>query len=156
MPVSEQLPEDFADLLVELIDAGAEFMLVGGYAVAHHGHPRATKDIDVWIRVDEANADRVILALRRFGAPLASLGVTRDDLLSLGQTVQIGVAPLRIDLLTEITGVDFELAWRERSQFELATRSVPVIGRAHLIANKRASARPQDLADVEALERRPV
>jgi len=147
-----ELPPDFADLLVELLEAGARFLLVGGYAVGHHGHPRATKDIDIWIYPDEANADRVIQALRRFGAPLTSLGVTRDDFLTSGQTVQIGVAPLRIDLLTTITGVDFESSWREREHFSFDKYSVPVIGREKLLTNKRASGRPQDLADVEALE----
>ena len=89
-----ELPPDFADFLVELSEAGVRFLLVGGYAVAHHGHPRATKDIDVWIYPDAGNADRVIQALRQFGAPLISLGVTRDDFETAGQTVQIGVSPL--------------------------------------------------------------
>lgn len=151
-----ELPTDFADLLVELLDADVRFMLVGGYAVAHHGHPRATKDIDIWVCPDSENADRVIRALQSFGAPLASLGVTRDDFLTPGQTVQIGVTPLRIDLLTEIAGVDFESAWsaRDRSELNLhGQREVPVLGRAQLLVNKRAAGRPQDLADVAALER---
>jgi hypothetical protein len=149
-----ELPTDFADLLVELLDAGVRFLLVGGYAVAHHGHPRATKDIDIWICPDAANAARVIRALLRFGAPLASLGVTQDDFVTPGQTVQIGVAPLRIDLLTDIAGVDFETAWGNRDRFELEEREVPILGRAQLLVNKRAAGRPQDLVDVDALERR--
>jgi hypothetical protein len=148
-----ELPTDFADVLVELLEAGVRFLLVGGYAVAHHGHPRATKDIDIWVCPDPENADRVIRALRRFGAPLASLGVTRDDFLTAGQTVQIGVAPLRIDLLTELAGVDFQSAWESRGQFKLGEHEVPILARTHLIANKRAAGRPQDLVDVEALER---
>lgn len=147
-----ELPPDFADLLLELLDAEVQFLLVGGYAVAHYGHLRATKDLDVWICPGPANADRVVRALRRFGAPLASLGVTRDDFLVAGQTVQIGLPPLRIDLLTEISGVDFESAWSTRGRFELGDREVPIIGRAQLLANKRASGRPQDLVDVAALE----
>jgi hypothetical protein len=148
-----ELPTDFADLLLELLEAGVRFLLVGGYAVAHHGHPRATKDIDIWVCPEAGNADRLIQALRRFGAPLASLGVTRDDFLAPGQTVQIGVAPLRIDLLTGIAGVDFESAWSTRDQFKLGNHEVPILGRAQLLANKRAAGRPQDLADVAALER---
>lgn len=148
-----ELPTDFADLLVELLEAGVRYLLVGGYAVAHHGHPRATKDIDIWVCPDSENADRVIQALRRFGAPLASLGVTRDDFLIAGQTVQIGVAPLRIDLLTQIAGVDFESAWGNRERFKLGEHEVPILGRTQLLANKRAAGRPQDLVDVEALER---
>lgn len=92
-----ELPSDFADLLLALLECDVQFLLVGGYAVAHHGHARATKDIDVWVRPGEDNADRVIRALREFGAPLVSLGVTRTDFVTAGQTVQIGVAPLRID-----------------------------------------------------------
>lgn len=148
-----EVPTDFADLLVELLEAGVRFLVVGGYAVAHHGHPRATKDIDVWVCPGAENADRVIRALRRFGAPLASLGVTRDDFLTAGQTVQIGVPPLRIDLLTEIAGVDFESAWTTRERFVLGEHEIPILGRTQLLANKRASGRPQDLADVDALER---
>jgi hypothetical protein len=148
-----ELPTDFADLLVELLEAGVRFLLVGGYAVAHHGHPRATKDMDIWVCPDEGNADRVIRALGRFGAPLASLGVTRDDFLTAGQTVQIGVAPLRIDLLTEIAGVEFDTAWAGRDRFQLGEHEVPILGRTHLLANKRAAGRPQDLIDVEVLER---
>jgi hypothetical protein len=147
-----ELPQDFVDLLIELLEAEARFLLVGGYAVAHHGHPRATKDIDIWVCPAEDNADRVILALQRFGAPLDHLGVTRADFLDAGQVIQIGVAPLRIDLLTEISGVDFDAAWNGREHFDMDDYHVPVIGRSDLLTNKRASARPQDLADVHALE----
>ena len=105
-----ELPPDFADLLVELLEA------------------RATKDLDIWICPGPEDADRVIRALRRFGAPLASMGVTRDDFLAGGQTVQIGVPPLRIDLLTEIAGVDFEAAWTAREMFSMGDHEVPIIG----------------------------
>lgn len=147
-----ELPSDFADLLLALLECDVQFLLVGGYAVAHHGHARATKDIDVWVRPGEDNADRVIRALREFGAPLVSLGVTRTDFVTAGQTVQIGVAPLRIDILTSIAGVEFTHAWTERQHFDLAGRQIPVIGRTQLLVNKRAAGRPQDLLDVAALE----
>ena len=147
-----ELPADFADLLLALLGSGAHFMIVGGYAVAHHGHPRATKDIDVWVRADEANAGRVIEALKEFGAPLRPLRISAADFAVPGQTIQLGVAPLRIDLLTAIEGVDFDAAWQTRAHFDLGSHRVPVLGRAELIASKRAAGRPRDLADVAVLE----
>ena len=121
-----ELPPDFADLLVALVEAGAEFLVVGGYAVAHYGHPRATKDIDVFVRTGRANAERVLAALAAFGAPLRTLGIGVEDFERAGQTVQLGVAPYRIDLLTEIDGVEFERAWAGRGRFELGDVEVPV------------------------------
>ena len=147
-----ELPPDFADLLLALIEGGAEFLVVGGYAVAHHGHPRATKDIDVFVRTGRANAERVVGALRAFGAPLRALGISVEDFERVGQTVQLGVAPYRIDLLTEIDGVSFEQAWGGRGSFALDEVEVPVIGLAELLINKRASGRPQDLGDIAVLE----
>jgi hypothetical protein len=147
-----ELPPDFADLLVALVEAGAEFLVVGGYAVAHYGHPRATKDIDVFVRAERGNAERVVEALASFGAPLRALGIDVQDFERVGQTVQLGVAPYRIDLLTEIDGVSFERAWAGRERFALGAVEVPVISLGDLLANKRASGRPQDLVDVAALE----
>jgi hypothetical protein len=147
-----QLPDDFADLLIELVEAGARFLLVGGYAVAHHGYPRATKDIDIWIEPTQANAPQVLVALSRFGAPIAALGLSVADFASPGQVVQLGVPPLRIDILTTIDGVSFESAWSTRDHFQLGDYEIPIIDRAHLLANKRSCGRPQDLVDADALE----
>ena len=147
-----ELPPDFADLLLALVEGGAEFLVVGGYAVAHHGHPRATKDIDVLVRTGRANAERVVEAPRSFGAPLRTLGIRVEDFERAGQTVQLGVAPYRIDLLTEIDGVSFDEAWTGRGSFALDEVEIPVIGLAELLINKRASGRPMDLGDVAALE----
>lgn len=147
-----ELPPDFADLLLAFVEADVEFLVVGGYAVAHYGHPRATKDIDVLVRTGRENAERIVEALASFGAPLRALGIGVGDFERVGQTVQLGVAPYRIDLLTEIDGVEFEQAWAGRGKFELGDVEVQVIGLDDLLANKRASGRPQDLVDVAALE----
>ena len=147
--------DDFRDLLAALHDAGARFIVVGAHAMAVHGVPRATGDLDVWIESTEANADRAWRALCEFGAPVEALGVTRDDLLQPGTVIQLGLPPRRIDLLTRITGVHFEDAWRGRIEQVLEDCAVAYLGRADLIANKRATARAQDLADVALLETAP-
>jgi hypothetical protein len=150
-PVSPMSP-DFLDLLRALSGAEARFLVVGAYAVGVHGHPRATKDLDVWVEASSDNAPKVMSALRDFGAPL--MGLTEKDLLVPGVGLQIGVEPGRIDILTAVTGVRFEDAWpsRVRAAFGEAVQC-NVIGLTELLQNKRASARPQDLADVDALER---
>jgi hypothetical protein len=148
------LAPDFCDMLVVLHDAGAEFLLVGGHAVAFHGHPRATKDMDILVRPDPENARRVYRSLAAFGVPLADFEVDAQDFTAQGKGVQIGLPPYRIDILTSIDGVTFEEAMEGHDVFELEGRNIPVIARHALIRNKRASGRPQDLADVHALEHR--
>lgn len=143
--------EDFRDLLAALLETGARFLVVGAHAMAVHGVPRATGDLDVWIHGDAGNAHRVWAALLRFGAPMASVGVAREDLTRADQVVQIGLPPRRIDLLTSITGVEFEDAWAERVTHEVEGLAVPFLGRAALIRNKRATGRTKDRADLEAL-----
>ena len=101
-----KLPADFRDLLVCLSDAEAEFMVIGGYAVAHHGHVRATKDLDVFVRPTNENAARVMRALETFGAPLAALEIDADDFATPGKVIQLGVPPLRIDILTAATALE--------------------------------------------------
>jgi predicted nucleotidyltransferase len=149
----EGIPDDFRDLLVELVDAGARFLVVGGYAVAVHGHPRATKDIDVWVEPTTANAGRVYAALARFGAPVSQFEISAGDFEAYDGVLQLGVAPVRIDILTRIGGVEFAETWEERTEIEVEGRKVPVLGLRALIKNKRFAGRAQDLADVEALER---
>ncbi len=141
---------DFAEMLSELSAAGADYIVVGGYAVIAHGFPRATGDIDVWVRPSQDNATRVMLALRRFGAPLADL--TEGDLSTPGVIFQIGVVPTRIDILTEIDGVTFEEAWTSRISVTLGEQTIPVLGRWALLRNKKASGRKKDLIDVAWLE----
>jgi hypothetical protein len=145
------LNPDFRDMLSALSSEGAEFLLVGAYALAAHGLPRATGDMDIWIRRSEENAVRVRRALRRFGAPLTVL--TKDDLKTPNLVLQIGVVPRRIDILTSIDAVQFDEAWSDRQIIEVEGLTISVLGRSHLIQNKRAVGRPQDLADVAWLER---
>jgi hypothetical protein len=154
LPIPTLLPlsPDFRDLLSELSAAEARFLVVGGYAVALHGRPRATKDLDVWVEATKENAPRVMKALRAFGAPLQ--GLVERDLEAPGVGLQIGVPPQRIDVLTAPSGIRFEEAWPNRVVVTLAPDLLcPFIGLADLLQNKRAAARPQDLADVAALER---
>ncbi|MFT7622099.1 MAG: hypothetical protein ACI9WU_001266 [Myxococcota bacterium] len=141
---------DFAEMLSALSDAGADFLVVGAHAVAAHGHPRATGNLDIWVRPTADNAERVMRALAEFGAPLFDLSV--EDLATPSVVFQMGLPPCRIDILTTISGVDFEPAWSRRVQHTVSGLILPFIGRADLITNKRASGRPKDLGDLAALQ----
>lgn len=142
---------DFKDLLSAFNAHRVEYLVVGAHALAAHGHVRATGDLDVWVRSDPDNARRVLQAVRAFGAPLHDL--TEADLTVPGTVFQIGVAPIRIDVLTSIDGVTFEEAWTDRITANFVDLPVPVLSARHLIRNKRAVGRPQDLADVDWLEK---
>jgi hypothetical protein len=144
--------EDFRDLLVELLDADVRFLVVGAHAMAVHGVPRATGDLDVWVSPAASNADRVWAALRRFGAPVERLGISLEDFRTPGMVVQIGQPPRRIDLLTDVSGLDFDEAWSNRTMHSIGAHAVPFLGREDLIRNKRASGRPKDIADLDVLE----
>jgi hypothetical protein len=143
--------EDFRDLLFAMVDTGVRFLVVGAHALAVHGVPRATGDLDIWIEPTADNAGRVVAALEQFGAPLEALKVSRYDFLQPDHVVQVGLPPRRVDLLTGISGVDFPGAWDRRVSMPLEGRAIPVIGRADLVANKRATGRQRDLGDLEAL-----
>lgn len=140
---------DFVEMLAALHAAGAEYLIVGAHALAAHGRPRATGDLDIWVRPSAANAHRVYAALRHFGAPLHDL--TEPELTSADLVFQIGVPPARIDILTSISGVTFDECWDGRITVLISELPVTVIGRSCLIRNKRASGRKRDLADLEAL-----
>ena len=142
---------DFIELLATFNAHAVEYIVVGAHALAAHGHVRATKDLDIWVRPSDKNAPKVFAALVEFGAPLHDL--TERDLATAGTVFQIGIPPIRIDIITEIDGVVFESAWPDRVDVQLGGTSVPVLSRHHLIANKRASGRLQDLADLERLEK---
>ena len=145
-----KLNDDFHDLLSALSAEKARFLVVGAYAVAVHGRPRTTKDIDVWVEASPDNAARVMRALRAFGAPLGDL--REEELHVEGTGFQMGVPPRRIDVLTKISGIAFADAFPNRVETSFGDGLVcAVIGVDDLIANKRAAARPQDLADVDAL-----
>jgi hypothetical protein len=147
------LNQDYRDLLVSLVEAGADFLVVGGWALALHGHGRGTDDMDVFVRPERTNAERVYAALAAFGAPLAMHGVTPDLFARPGYGYRVGIKPNLIEVLTSIDGVTFDQAYAGRRYFELDGKSIPYIGRAALLANKRAAGRPKDIADVEWLVR---
>lgn len=145
------LPQDFAELLSALLAAEARFLVVGGHAVITYSEPRYTKDLDLWVDPTIENAHRVADALAAFGAPS---GYAVEDFVTLGRIVAFGQPPLRVDILTQIDGVpDFGPAWDGRTTVAAGPIAVPVLGRAELIANKRAAGRPRDLKDLRALLR---
>jgi len=131
-------------------EENVEYLVVGAYALAHHGLPRATGDIDLWVHCSEDNAARILRALSRFGAPLSD--ITVSDFTRSGMVVQIGIAPRRIDILTAIDGVEFAEAAQDRDQADIEGLIVPIISKRHLVQNKRAAGRPKDQADVASLE----
>lgn len=125
------------------------YLVVGGYAVAVHGHPRYTGDLDLWLLVERDNAERVARALGDFG--FAALGLGPEDFLEPHRVVQLGDPPLRVDLLTGVDGVTFDACFARRFDVDIDGLVVPFVSLADLRRNKRASGRPQDLADLEAL-----
>ena len=141
---------DFKELLLAFNAHNVEYLIVGAHALAAHGHVRATKDMDVWVRPEPSNAQRVLQALLDFGAPLSDL--TADDLSRKKTIFQIGLPPIRIDIITDIDGVEFSDAWPERVATSFGGVPTFIISRHHLITNKKTAARLQDLADVQQLE----
>ncbi len=144
------MESDFKDMLRELTAEKVEFLLVGAHAVALHGCPRYTGDIDFWVKASPENSLRVFRALARFGAPLG--GVAPDYFSQKGNFFQIGLPPIRIDVITEISGVEFDAAWPNREVVKIDGLDVTIIGRADLLANKKATGRPKDAIDVALLE----
>jgi len=135
---------------IELLNAhNVHFVIVGAFALAHHGHARYTSDIDFFIEKSSENAERILRVLRDFG--FADIGVTQEDLAQKDQVVQLGVAPNRVDLLTVLSGVSFQEAWESREIGEIGELKVPFISRALLKQNKLATGRSQDLVDAEHL-----
>lgn len=146
-----ELHRDYQDMLEALTRSGAEFVVVGGHAVAAHGFVRATKDLDILVRPSRKNGERVLLALARYGAPL--LGVTADDFAAEGLIFQVGVAPRRIDLLTAATGLSFDEAVAGHLEVQSGPVSIPIVSLLALLKNKRATDRPEDRRDVRELEK---
>lgn len=143
------LAGDFEDFIRLLNRHNVDYMVVGGYALAFHGKPRYTGDIDIWIGISENNAAQLLKVIRDFG--LGSLGFTKEDFLKEGFISQIGRPPLRIDILNSIDGVDFYDAIKEKQEVDLDGLRVAYIGLADLIKNKRASGREKDMADIREL-----
>lgn len=147
-----RLSRDFRELLECFARHEVRFLIVGGWALAAHGHPRMTKDLDIWVSADSANADAVIEALEDFG--FGDLDLTAEDFLESDMVVQLGYPPNRVDLLTSPDGVDFESCWADRLDVTMDGLDVPFIGLEGLKQNKRSSGRPQDLVDIQILEGR--
>ncbi len=144
------LNQDFKEFIQLLNDNQVKYLVIGGYAVAVHGHPRYTKDIDIWIEISEENAQKLVTALTQFG--FESLGLTSDDFQTPNQIIQLGYPPNRIDLITNPDGIDFQTSYD--SKIEVILNDVPVkfINLDNLKKNKLASGRLQDLADLEKLQ----
>jgi predicted nucleotidyltransferase len=144
------LNQDFKEFIQSLNDNQVRYLVAGAYAVAFHGYPRYTKDIDIWVDRSRENAGRVITALEQFG--FASLGLSAEDFLEAGQIVQLGYPPNRIDLLTSLTGIAFETCYENRIVVDIEGLQINFIDLENLRANKKAAGRHQDLADLENLE----
>jgi predicted nucleotidyltransferase len=147
------LPRDLIELFLAFADEGTRYLLVGGHAVAVHGRPQSTKDVDLWIGPELADLEGACLALTRFGAPAEIVRALRES--GPGDIVWMGRSPTRIDLLRSLSGVSFEQAWPRRLTVDIGGVSVPVIGKLDLIKNKQATGRPQDRRDVRTLLRQP-
>lgn len=143
---------DLKELLKSLLDHGAEFLIVGGYAVMEYSEPRFTKDLDVWVGSSPTNAPKVVAALRSFGAPL--FGATEEDFATPGQVLQLGVPPNRVDILTSIDGVEFSNAWGRKVNVDFDGITVPFLSLEDLIKNKESTPRERDKR--EAAELRAV
>ncbi|MBN2593748.1 MAG: hypothetical protein JXA81_09595 [Sedimentisphaerales bacterium] len=143
------LPPDFKEFLRLLNAHAVEYMLIGGYAVNYYGYPRATADMDIWVAIHPANADRIVAALKEFGFDLPEL--SHELFLQQWQIIRLGVPPIRIEIATTISGVDFTECYSKRVQDTIDGVSVNLIDLYHLKLNKKASGRHQDLADLENL-----
>lgn len=145
------MSDDFRDLLAALHEAGVRFLVVGAHALAAHGVPRVTGDLDLWVEATHENAAKVVSALAEFGAPVEALGIEAGDFVVPEQVIQIGLPPYRVDLLTSISGVAFPEAWDGRRDGVLFGVPVSFLGRRDFVTNKRATGRPEDLEDIRAL-----
>lgn len=144
------LNQDFREFIRSLDANDVRYLVIGGYAVAFHGHPRYTKDMDVWVEMTPENAPKIVRALEQFG--FASLGLSAEDFLVPDQIIQLGYPPGRIDLLTTIAGVEFESCFASRVQTMIDETPVNFIDLKNLKKNKQATGRTQDLADLENLQ----
>ena len=141
---------DYRELLQLLNEYQVEYLIVGGFAVMKYGEPRFTKNLDLWVHSTAANSLRLIDALQQFGAPLENDGITAETFMEKQVVYQIGIAPVRIDVLTEITGVQFDDAWKNRVASTFFAVPVHFISRADLETNKRALGRASDLRDLKS------
>lgn len=148
--VTMQLPDDFKDFFRFHNEAGVDYLLIGGWAVGFHGYPRATADMDVWVACEQANAKRIVQALNLFG--FSHDEATESLFTQPGFVVRLGMPPMRIEILTQISGIEFATCRNRSETLTVDGIEIPVISLPDLIANKKASGRPKDLADADALE----
>jgi len=146
------LNEDYREMLQFLLEEKAEFILVGAYALGVHGYPRATGDIDIWVKADEKNSRKTYRSLARFGAPLDQIDI--NDLANEGVVYQIGVAPRRIDIITKIDGVTYDEADEDKMVVEVEGLKLPVLSLEKLIKNKLSTGRERDALDAKFLMKR--
>ena len=142
--------QDFREFIELLIKNKAEYLVVGGYAVGIHGHPRYTGDLDIWLNATPHNAERILSSVNEFG--FSSFKLTLEDFTKPGNVIQLGYPPLRIDLLTEIDGVSFEECFRNRKEVSIDNLIVHFIGYEDLLKNKKESGRPRDIDDIDHLK----
>jgi predicted nucleotidyltransferase len=143
----------YKDLLQFFNDCQVEYLVVGGYAVMKYSEPRYTKDLDIWVKRSPQNSIRIFEALAQFGAPLEHDGITRETFSQTNVIYQIGIAPVRVDILTHLSGVDFEKAWQRRAAASFFGVAANFISLDDLIANKRAAGRASDLEDLKKMEK---
>jgi len=141
---------DFKELLSLFNDKSVRYLVVGGYAVIKYAEPRYTKDLDLWVKADPANAAAIFAALRDFGAPL--IGLSEADFAHEGYFYQLGTPPVRVDILMSLPGLEFESAWQRRVEVDFEGVPVPFISKQDLITSKLAVGRPQALLDADALK----
>lgn len=141
--------KDFVEFIECCAAREVKFLIVGGYALAAHGHPRATKDLDLWVLISEDNSERLVAALEDFG--MGSVGLEPTDFLEPEIVVQLGYPPYRIDLITSASGVSFDSCWDRRLTIAVGSVEAGLISYDDLIANKQATGRPQDIVDVGVL-----
>lgn len=151
MTAASGFNEDFLDMLRALVESRTEFVVVGAHAMALHGVPRSTGDLDVFIRPTPENSGRVLDALKKFGAPIQAHGLKRADFEAPGNVYQLGLPPRRIDLMTGLSGVEFDDAWTSRVEIEIEGMQIPFLGLDALRRNKEATGRDKDLLDLRLL-----
>jgi hypothetical protein len=145
-----ELHKDFKEFIKLLNEHSVAYIIVGGYAMAFHGYPRFTGDIDFFVKPDRDNAKKIISVLKDFG--FSSLDISEDDFVLTGRVIQLGFPPVRIDIVTSISGVSWQEAFDGREQINLDDLSCPFIGRKQFIQNKKAIGRHKDLSDIESLD----
>ncbi len=146
------LNKDYKEMLQILLEGQADFIIVGAYALGAHGYPRATGDIDIWVKPDETNSKKVYNALARFGAPLEE--IKNNDFATEGIIFQVGVIPRRIDIITKIDGVTYEEADEDKIIIEVEGLKLPIISLDKLIKNKTSTGRDKDELDVKMIKKR--